>query len=87
MRELVFDINKDLEFVKWSENTPQDDSVFSAQGAKSFTGAGVQWTHNLIHWMQDGVERCDGTAIRNATIVRYTPALAEKAWASAKGSQ
>jgi len=85
VQQLVNDIHNDLASVKWTDTTTTTTKLFVDVKAKTFSGAGNRWSHNLIVWDEDGVERCDGSAVAIAEplIVRYTPELAILAFAKA----
>lgn len=84
---IIEDIEKDLPTVKWSETTPASQ-LFSQQGAKSYSGTGSRWTHNVVIWTDEHGERCDGAVVcltePKGLIVRYTPSLAQAAAKSVK---
>lgn len=86
VQQLVEEIHNDLASVKWTDTTPTTAKIFVDVDAKTFSGSGNGWTHNLIVWNENGVDRCDGSAvaIRAPLIVRYTPDLAILAYAKAK---
>ena len=86
VQQLVEDINNDLASVKWVDTTPTTTKLFVDVKAKTFSGTGNRWSHNLIVWDDGGIDRCDGSAVAIATplIVRYTPELAKLAYANVK---
>lgn len=80
VHEIVEDIERDLRDVKWADTTPTTSRIFKEAPATTFSGTGHHWTHNLIVWTENGVEKCDGSAVnlRAPLIIRYTPELAVK---------
>jgi hypothetical protein len=77
---LVDDIHKDLASVVWRETSIQARTVGWPEGARSFSGVGARWLHNLIIWPAEDGDRCDGTAVSlseaKGLIVHYTSEIA-----------
>lgn len=80
-QEYVSSIGKDLHTVQWTETTPTTTKLFDGVEARTFSGTGLTWSHNLIVWQENGKPRCDGSAvmISKPLIVRYTPEMAQVA--------
>lgn len=76
--EIVEDIRSDLKDVEWVDITPTVTQHFTVAGVKALSVTGLRWTHNVIVYVEDGVEKCTGAAIhlRIPLIIRYNPELA-----------
>ena len=74
----VSSIRSDLASVTWTETTPSNSKLFEGVEARTFSGTGNTWTHNLIVWQEQGKARSDGSAVMlsKPLIVRYTPDIA-----------
>ena len=81
VQEHVTSIGKDLHTVQWTETTPTTTKLFEGVEARTFSGTGLVWAHNLIVWQENGKARCDGSAVMlsKPLIVRYTPEMAQVA--------
>lgn len=76
--EIVEDIRSDLKHVEWVDITPTVTAHFKVAGVRALSMTGNRWTHNVIIYVENGVESCTGAAVhlRIPLIIRYTPELA-----------